>query len=1011
MTPTSPLAIIGSMPRVSSPVFVGRATELRRLTDALEQASSGRPGTRLITGEAGIGKSRLVEEFLARARAGGALVLEGDCLPVGETGLAYAPFVAALRPLVRSLDAERLDQVIGPGRAELAHLLPDLGPPPERTKRPPDASLSATTARARLFEIMFGVFHRLAQERPLVLVLEDLHWADASTRDLLRFLVRNAREEPMLLLATYRSDELHRRHALRPLLTELQRLESVEIIELGAFVEAELAAQLAGIRGAPVEPQLVSTVLARSGGNPFFAEELLAAGAADLALPRTLRDTLEDRVRQMSADAQRIVRIASVAGARVNDRVLAAVVDLPPDRLAEGLRELIEHHLLVGTSPDEEPGYGFRHALVQEVVYGELLPSERTQLHAAFATALAAGADPVDETQSAIAAQVAHHWLMAHDLERALPAALTAARAAAAGFAFAEAQALLERALELWPKVGRDALPADVDRIAIIEEAAEAAAQAGDARRSIDLVRSALAELDPLGDPTRSGVLQHRLAWYLNEAGDWQSGVIAMERAVELIPIDPPTPERARVLADVAHSLMVRGRYGDSLAMGEAALAISRAVGARVAAARALNVIGLDLACRSDFERAIPLLRESHDAAVGLGDPLAIFLTAVGLGWALDESARHAEALDLARASRDRIRHLGADARFGGQLASKAARALHDLGRWDEAARLIEETINAGTNHYANRWLLANRVRLYVARGQLDQARADFATYEALGERVIGPDPDLMSLRRAELAIAAGRPADARSLVTEVLDRLAEPELDTDARLFLLTGLRAEVEEADAARATGAKDRLAAAVAGADQLADRLTTHLARVTGLAARPAAIIAADRALGEALLARAAGVADPDAWKRAVAARRELQRPHELAVVLADLGATLLDVRRRKEAEPPIAEAHAIAVSLGAAPLRTRLESLARRARIALEGVDSLDDAADRLGLTRREREVLALVADGRSNRQIGEQLYMAESTAGVHVSNILAKLGVTRRSEAAALAHRMGLFSPG
>jgi DNA-binding NarL/FixJ family response regulator len=1009
--PDAPVGIIGSMSRVSSPVFVGRAQELRRLSQALELATSGRPVARLITGEAGIGKSRLVEEFLGHARAADALVLEGDCLPLGETGLAYAPFTAALRPLVRSLDAERLDRLIGSGRAELAHLLPDLGPPPARAKRPPDASLSATTARARLFEIMFGVLHRLAEERPLVLVLEDLHWADASTRDLLRFLVRNARTEPILVVATYRSDELHRRHPLRPLLTELQRLESVEIIELAGFGEEELAAQLAGIRGSPAEPDLVATVLARSGGNPFFAEELLAAGAAGLVLPRSLRDTLEDRVRQMSADAQQVVRVASVAGARVDHGVLAAVVDLHADRLAEGLRELIEHHLLVATSPDQEPGYAFRHALVQEVVYGELLPSERTQLHAAYATVIADGAEPVHGSGSATAAQVAHHWMMAHDLARALPAALAAARAAAAGFAFAEAQGLLERALELWPKVGRDALPDGVDRIEIIEEAAEAAAQAGDARRSIDLVRSALADLDPLGDPTRSGVLHHRLAWYLNEAGDWQAGVLAMERAVELIPIDPPTPERARVLADLAHSLMVRGRYGESLALGEAALAISRAVNAQVAAARALNVIGLDLACRSDFERAIPVLRESHDAAVGLGDPLAIFLTAVGLGWALDEAARHAEALDLAQVTRDRIRHLGADARFGGQLASKAARALHDLGRWDEAATLIDETISAGTTHYAVRWLLSNRIRLHIARGQLDRARADLATYEGLGERVIGPDPDLMNLRRAELAIIAGQPADARGLVRETLDKLAEPDLDSDARLLMLTGLRAEAEEADAARAIGAKDRLAAAIAGAGELADRLQTHLARVTGLAARPAAVIGADRALAAAFVSRAVGRADPDAWASAVAGRRDLGRPHELAWVLAHAAAVLLDARRRDEAEGHITEAYAIAVALGATPLRTRLESLARRARIPLDGVDTLDDAADRLGLTRREREVLALVADGRSNRQIGERLYMAESTAGVHVSNILAKLGVTRRSEAAAVAHRMGLLSPG
>ena len=1002
------MAMIGSMPRVSSPVFVGRASELERLNRALDLAAGGRPVTRLITGEAGIGKSRLVEEFL-RARASDALILEGDCLPLGETGLAYAPFVAALRPLVRSLDADRLDRLIGPGRAELAHLLPDLGPPPARATRPPDASLSASTARARLFEIMFGVLHRLAVERPLVLVLEDLHWADASTRDLLRFLVRNARSEPILVVATYRSDELHRRHPLRPLLTELQRLESVEIIELAAFGENEVAAQLAGIRGSPPGPDLVATVLARSGGNPFFAEELLAAGAAGLVLPRSLRDTLEDRVRQVSADAQQVVRVASVAGARADHHVLASVVDLPAERLADALRELVEHHLVVATSPDQEPGYAFRHALVQEVVYSELLPSERTQLHAAYATVLASGGEAGNVQGSATAAQVAHHWLMAHDLERALPAALAAARAAAAGFAFAEAQGLLERALELWPKVGRGALPEGIDRIAIIEEAAEAAAQAGDARRSIDLVRSALAERDPRSDPTRSGVLQHRLAWYLNEAGDWQAGVAAMERAVELIPIDPPTPERARVLADLAHSLMVRGRYGDSLALGEAALAISRAVNAQVAAARALNVIGLDLACRSDFERAIPILRDSHESAVGLGDPLAIFLTAVGLGWALDESARHAEALDLARVTRDRIRSLGADARFGGQLASKAARALHDLGRWDEAAALIDETISGGTTHYAIRWLLSNRVRLHIARGELDQARADLASYEGLGERVIGPDPDLMNLRRAELAMVAGRPSAAREPIRDTLDKLAEPELDSDARLLLLTGLRAEAEEADAARASGSKARLAEAIARSGELAGRLAVHLDRVTGLVARPAAVLEADRTLAAALVARTAGQADQGAWESAVAERRGLGRPHELASVLADAAGAFLDARRRSQAEAAIAEAHAISVELGAEPLRTRLESLARRARIPLEGVDTPDHAADRLGLTRREREVLALVADGRSNRQIGEQLYMAESTAGVHVSNIIAKLGVTRRSEAAAVAHRMGLFT--
>ena len=999
-----PMAMIASMPRVSSPVFVGRAPELDRLCRALEEARAGHSTTHLVGGEAGIGKTRLVDEFLARARAAGAVTLSGNCMQLGETGLPYAPFVAALRLLVRTLPPERLDEVIGPGRAELAHLLPDLGPPARSTA---DASGTTAAAQARLFEIVYGVLRRLAEERPVVLVLEDMHWADASTLDLFRFLVRSAGDERLLFVITFRSDEMHRRHPLRPLLAELERLDPVGNFELDAFDSAELAEQVSAITGSEPPPRLVETLMARSGGNPFFAEELLAAGEAGLALPRSLRDTLEERLRRLEGDARQVIQVASVAGPRVDHRVLAEVAGMTDARLTAALRQVVEHHLLVPTPPDEPPGYAFRHALVHEVVYEELLPNERTQLHATYARAIEGDGARGQRGASGWAAQVAYHWLRAHDLERALPAALEAARAAMAAAAFAEAQTFLERALELWPNVPEGARPAGVDRIAILEQAAEAAAQAGDAQRSIDLVRAALGELRPADDPMRSGILQHRLAWYLNESGDWQAGVSALERAAALIPIDPPTPERARVLADLAHSLMVRSRFGDSLALGEAALATSRAVGARVAESRALNAIGLDLACRSDFERGIPILREGHELAVELGDPLAIFLTAVGLGWAYDESARHPEALELARATHARMRDIGAQARFGGQLASKEARALFDMGRWDEAAEVIDGTIEAGTTHYAMRWLLSNRVRLAIARGETDAVHADLATYSALGERVLGPDPDLINVRRAELAIESGDPITARAMVRDTIEAMAEPELDTDARVLLLIALRAEAAEAEAAIASGDAARRADAIATADRLHEELTVHLARVREIAPSPVPVIVADEVLATALRERVHGHEDPEAWDAAVDRRRGLGRPYELALVLADAAVAHLSVRHREDGAAALSEAHSIAVELGATPLRQRIEALARRARIGIEGVDTADDAADRLGLTRREREVLALLVDGRSNRQIGEQLYMAESTAGVHVSNILGNLGVTRRSEAAAVAHRMGL----
>ena len=995
--------MIDAMPRVSSPVFVGRTAELDRLCRALDRASSREPSVVLIAGEAGIGKTRLVTEFSLRAREGGARVLIGESMQVGETGLPYAPIIGALRPLLRSLPAERLDDLLGAGRAELAHLVPDLAP----RARAADGGLGSAAYQARLFEVLLELLRRLAEEHPLVLALEDIHWADAASRDFVRFLARNARGARLLVLATYRSDELHRRHPLLPLVAELQRLEQADDFELAGFGADELAAQLAGITGEAVAGELVETVLARSGGNPFFAEELMATGQAGLVLSRSLRDTLEGRLRSLGAPAQQVLRVASVAGVQVDHLLLASVVELPEPELVEALREAVEHHLLVPTAPGEAPGYAFRHALVHEVAYDGLLPSERTQLHASFARSIEVHPAVRMDDRARTTALLAHHWLMAHDLERALPAAIEAGRAAIAGLAFAEARIYLERALELWPKVAPEALPRGVDRRTIIEEAAEAAVQAGDAPRSIDLVRSALADTDPTADPMRAGILYHRLAWYLNEAGDWQAGVTALERAAELLPIDPPTRERARVLADLAHSLMVRGRYAESMALAEAALAVSRTVHTPIAEARALNALGLDLASRSDYERALPTLREGYARALALSDPLAIFLTAVGLGWTLDETARHAEALELAVDARARIAHDGADARFGGHLASKASRALYELGRWDESAALIAETLAGAPTRYAMRWLLSNRLRIHAGRGDFDGARADLDAYASLGERVIGPDPDLINARRAELAILTGDAGIAREIVRATLKEIVEPDLDTDARALLLIGLRAEAVGAEAARAAGDVQREGEALSRGAELESQVAAHFERIDRLVPQPAAILAADRDLATALAGQVRGPGDPEAWDAAVAGRRALGRPFELASALEWAAVASLAARRREDGMAALAEAHAIAADLGARPLRTRLEAIARRARVGLEGVDTADDAADRLGLTRREREVLALLVGGRSNREIGDQLFMAESTAGVHVSHILGKLGVRRRHEAALLAQRIGL----
>ena len=521
---------------LSCPTFVGRGAESARLAAASDRAAAGTPTVVMVGGEAGVGKSRLVRELVAGSRAAGATVLAGGCVELGGEGLPFAPVVAALRMLARGLGGARLATAVPePARSELARLLPELGPPPAggaaggRTPvgQPPAGGPQSPlpdpgSAQRRLFELLLGLLERLAARRPTILVVEDLHWADRSTRDLLAYLVRNLRHGRLLLLLTYRSDELHRRHPLRPLLAELERDRRVDRLELGRFDLDEVAAQLTGILGVAPATRLVEGVHARSGGNAFFVEELAAAvSPGGAAASGGLRDTLLARIEALPESTRTLLRVVAAAAGRVEHELLAEVTGLPEPELLAGLRAAVSARVLLVDAHDGT--YGFRHALVKEAVDGGLLPGERPRLHGRLAVALSArgaglrqahaglpGVDP------ALAAELAWHWYAAHDLARALPAAVEAGLAAERSYAFAEAQHHFERALELWELV--PAAPG-LDRVALLGRAAEAAANAGGTERAISLVRGALAEVDPAGDPLRAGLLTRRLAQYLRIAG------------------------------------------------------------------------------------------------------------------------------------------------------------------------------------------------------------------------------------------------------------------------------------------------------------------------------------------------------------------------------------------------------------------------------------------------------------------------------------------------------------
>jgi tetratricopeptide (TPR) repeat protein len=706
---------------LASPTFVGRTEELARLAAAGDRAAGGTPTAVLVGGEAGVGKTRLVAEVVAGARAAGATVLAGGCVELGGEGVPFAPLIEALRGFVRDLDEPGLARLLpGRARSELARLLPELAPVAGQGRTDPRSAAPALSTtpgpwseQGRLFELLLGLLERLGEERPAVLVVEDLHWADRSTRDLLAFLVRNLRHGRLLLLLTYRSDELHRRHPMRPFLAELDRGRRVERLELARFGPAEVAAQLAGIQGAPAPAELAERIHARSGGNAFFVEEL-AAAATDGELPPSLRDTLLARIELLAEPAQRVLGVTAAAGARVDHDLLAEVADLPEPDLLSALREAVSAQVLLVDTGDGT--YGFRHALVKEAIYGELLPGDRTRVHARFAAALAArdiAGDPGP------AAELAWHWYAAHDLERALPAAVAAGLAAERAYAFAEAQRQYERALELWERCGEAAAEIGMDKAELLARAAEAAANSGAAERAVALVRSALAELDPAAEPLRAAQLTERLAFHLRIAG--RPGAFeAYQEAVRLVP-PAPSEARARVLAGLGQTLMLRARFAEAAAVCEEAIAVARQVGARVVEGHALNSLGTAIVRLDQVARGLACLEDARRLAAGLGAAKDEARACVNLSDILEDLGRLQESVDVAAEGMEVAGAAGLRRTFGAFLAGNAASSLYNLGRWEEATSLTGAYLELGDDEDLN------TVTLRQTRAVLDAGRGDFA--------------------------------------------------------------------------------------------------------------------------------------------------------------------------------------------------------------------------------------------------------------------------------------------
>ncbi|MEV7421819.1 AAA family ATPase [Streptomyces sp. NPDC091212] len=1019
--------------RSVSPVFVGRTDELTVLTEALARATAGEPQALLIGGEAGVGKTRLVEELHETACREKAVVAIGGCVEIGADGLPFAPFSTALRSLRRRLPDELIAAADGQ-EDELARILPELG----RS----DRGALDEDGTARLFELTARLLERLATDRTVVLVLEDLHWADASTRHLLAYLFRALRRGRIVVLGTYRADDIHRRHPLRPLLAELDRLRSVRRVELPRFNRAEVRSQLTGILDGEPDPGVLDRIFERSDGNAFFVEELacsLGTGRGT-GLSDSLRDLLLVRVEALPEDAQRVARIVAEGGTTVEYPLLLAVARLAEDDLIEALRAAVGANILLPT-PDGD-GYRFRHSLVREAVSDDLLPGERSRLNRRFAEVLEA--DPRLVRADERTTRLASHWYHAHDPAKALPVVLRASVEARERYAHAEQLRLLERAMELWdsapaevrgtlrPPDDLDAYPACGSRpdnsplsfLDLMAEATDAARVGGEHERALAISKKALRILDGEEggrDPLRAAwfwIQRSRLNQQLSRGDGWSE----LGTAQELVRGLRPSAVHAEVLAAVAAWGALHRPGPESLAAADRAVEYARLVGAEHTELHARLTRGWLTADAGGPGEGIAEMYAVRDRAVELDAVGIVGRASINLPSTLETQGRSEEAVAVAEQGVTFSHQRGlADTEVW--VRHNLAHSLFSLGRWSEADAVLDAAADLAQSQKARGLVADRRAELALVRGDFDEAgrqvalaRAFFGTHDFQPQHHIPPTRLAMSL-----AARRGALAEARAEFERTTGHGFPPGTQQHALPLLCAAASMEAD------ARGLPD----ADAGRTAVLAAVRTHGKRLPTL-------VPVWRAYGlllEAELARAEGGAAPEGWARAVAAFEETARPYELALVRLRLAAALLDSHaERSEAARPLLLAHATATALGARPLAEEIALLAGRARISLSTApgaarhpdpggagpaadprpaaagEASPDPVRALGLTPRERDVLRLVAAGHSNRRIAEELYISPKTASVHVSNILAKLGVSGRTEAAALAHRLRLFQP-
>jgi ATP/maltotriose-dependent transcriptional regulator MalT len=949
-------------------VLIGRDSERAELEGIVDEALAGQGALVLLAGEAGVGKTRLAEEVLA---ASGAAFLRGSCRPSAP---AYGPLVAALRDHLRA-EPDGLSGVMRL-RDHLALLLPELGEAAEGSDR------------ATLFEAVRCALASVARDRPAAILLDDLQWSDEATLELLAALAGPVRELPVLVVGAYRSDEITREHPLRRLRDDLRRgraLREVAIEPLPPPLTGELAAE---VLGAAPSDGLVAVLHDRTRGVPFFVEELAAAldaggrlqpgdGGLELALdaevplPPTIRDAVLLSTGELSREARASAETASVAGASFDVDVVAALAG------EAGLDELSARGLIV------EPGPGraaFRHPLVRDAIYEDVPWLRRRSLHREIASAL--------EQRGAGHAEVAAHWLAARDQRRALDSLLGAMDELASVHAYRDASRVGRQALELWPEGERgDERIATLERHARHSGLAGELAEAARAQREVVAARRAESAGRALADAQRA------LAGIYELQGDRTRALAARQVAADAFSANGFPADAATERLIAAGYRQSAGSHAEAFELTQEALEDAGRAERVDLRARALGLQGVVQVKRGEFGAGMDTVTAGLSLALEHGLTLVAAEVYQRLGTAHEIAGDYAGARDALSTA------IGFCETGGGEAMeytclSCLAYVLRELGDWDRAAELCEELCPPGAP--PDTTLVADGVlgSILAFRGDPGAARAPLARCLDTSRRL-----DVVSMGVDSAAALAwldeeeGDLEGAHEHARFVLERWSRSE----DHHYAVWGLRW------AACFFARHEALAEARAAADALAG-----IAATTG---HPDVLAALAHALGETALAEGEAEAAAEQLTRAASLHASLEIPFERAQIQLRAGVALAAAGQRDAAVEQLREAYAVARRLGAAPLASRAAAAVADLGESVERLLGRRAAADHEngGLSRRELEVLRLVASGRTNREIAGELVLSTRTVDMHVRNILTKLRCRSRTEAATQAGALGLLA--